>query len=125
MRYVKVLLLVLFFFLSMLFFIQNKDTVTQTFELVLAVPFLFNFRSIPLPFYLIVLSSFVVGGVLCIAYFLAERLRQSRQVKELRNRIVGLERELNQLRTMPLNQSRDDLGRDNPGGLQASEDQGN
>lgn len=121
MRYVKVLLLVLFFFLSMLFFIQNKDTVTQTYELVLAVPFLFNFRSIPLPFYLIVLVSFVVGGLLCIAYFLAERFRQAGQVKDLRNRIAGLERELNQLRTMPL----EDQGRDNLGAPHGPENQGN
>lgn len=102
MRYVKVILLVLFFFLSMLFFIQNKDTVTQTYELVLSVPLLFNLRSIPLPFYLIVLSGFLVGALVCVFYFLTERFRLSGLVRELRQKNANLERELHQLRTMPL-----------------------
>ena len=102
MRYIKVILLVLFFFLSMLFFIQNKDTVTQTYELVLSVPLLFNLRSIPLPFYLIVLGGFLVGALVCICYFLSERFRLSGLVRELRQKNTALERELHQLRTLPL-----------------------
>ncbi|HMM38615.1 MAG TPA: LapA family protein [Desulfovibrio sp.] len=102
MRYVKVLLLVLFFAASMLFFVQNKDTVTQSFVLVLSVPLLFDLRSIPLPFYLIVLASFLVGGLVCIGYFLSERFRLAGQVKELRIKASNLERELNQLRNLPL-----------------------
>ena len=101
MRYIKVLLLILFFFISMIFFIQNHEMLSSDLILKLEL-FDLDFVSRELPFYLIVLLSFVVGSVFSMTYFLAEKLRLSRELKASKAKLAGLEQEVNSLRNLPL-----------------------
>ncbi|GAB6057953.1 LapA family protein [Desulfonatronum parangueonense] len=101
MRYLKVLLLILFFFVSMLFFIQNNEVLSE--ELVLQLElFDWHVASRPLPFYLVVLLSFVVGSVFSLAYFIGEKIRMSRELKAANNKRAALEQEVTSLRNLPL-----------------------
>ena len=66
MRYVKVLILALFFFLCLVFLFQNQNVLSQklTLELnLLAIP---KMTSIELPFYFIILVSFLAGCVMAL-----------------------------------------------------------
>jgi len=101
MRYIKVLLLTLFFFISMIFFIQNDEMLSSNLILKLEL-FGLNFVSRELPFYLIVLLSFVVGSVFSMTYFLVEKLRLSRELKASKAKLAGLEQEVTSLRNLPL-----------------------
>lgn len=101
MRYIKVLLLTLFFFISMIFFIQNNEMLSSDLILKLEL-FDLNFVSRELPFYLIVLLSFVVGSVFSMTYFLAEKLRLSHELKASKAKLAGLEQEVTSLRNLPL-----------------------
>jgi lipopolysaccharide assembly protein A len=101
MRYLKVLLLTLFFFVSMVFFIQNNEMLSN--ELILKLElFDLSFASRELPFYLIVLVSFVVGSVFSMSYFLAEKLRLSHELKSSKAKLAALEQEVTSLRNLPL-----------------------
>lgn len=101
MRYIKVLLLTLFFFISMIFFIQNNEMLSSDLILKLEL-FDLNFVSRELPFYLIVLLSFVVGSVFSMTYFLVEKLRLSHELKASKAKLAGLEQEVTSLRNLPL-----------------------
>ncbi|WP_243546292.1 LapA family protein [Pseudodesulfovibrio tunisiensis] len=103
MRFVKVLFLVLLFVLSILFFNQNDAFLSQANQLVLDIPYIASFKSVPLPYYLIVLIAFAAGSILTMLYFLADKFRGSAKLKECRTRMASLEQELNSLRTMPIN----------------------
>ncbi|MBG0776540.1 MAG: LapA family protein [Desulfovibrionaceae bacterium] len=101
MRFFKVFLIVLVFFLSMIFFVQNNQVLSQTMSLELNL-FVKTWRSIPLPFYFLVLASFVAGAIFCLAYFLIEKMRLTRELKQCRSRLASLEQEVNSLRNLPL-----------------------
>lgn len=101
MRYIKVLLLTLFFFVSMVFFIQNNEVLSN--ELILKLElFDLSFVSRELPFYLVVLLSFVVGSVFSMSYFLGEKIRLSRELKAANAKLAALEQEVTSLRNLPL-----------------------
>ncbi len=101
MRYLKVLLLTLFFFVSMVFFIQNNEMLSN--ELVLKLElFDLSFVSRELPFYLIVLVSFVIGSVFSMSYFLAEKIRLTHELKSSKAKLAALEQEVTSLRNLPL-----------------------
>lgn len=97
MRYFKVLGLVALFFFSMLFFVQNNAILIQELALELKV-FGFHYQTQSVPFYLLILTSFVLGSLLCTFYFFLERIRLSKQCKQLKKEITGLEREVASLR---------------------------
>lgn len=101
MRYLKVLGLVALFFFSMLFFVQNHDILVQQLALELKV-FGWHYQTEAVPFYLIILMSFVVGAVLCTLYFFLERVRLSKQCKQFKKEAAALERELAALRPKPM-----------------------
>ena len=76
MRYLKVLALVVLFFLSMVFFIQNTPELSK--EVTLSIElFSYKFMSQPLPYYLLILIAFAAGSVLCLLYFMADKIRLS------------------------------------------------
>jgi putative membrane protein len=101
MRYVKVLLLVLVFVVSMVFFVQNTETLGQKLVLTLDLPGL-SLTSVGLPVYLITLLAFLLGALFSLAYFLLEMLRLSGQLRACRGRIAAIEEEVNSLRNLPL-----------------------
>lgn len=103
MRYLKVFVLALFFVVSILFFSQNNQILAQSLVLKLDVPYVAEFRSVPLPLYLLVLGGFLFGSLLTLAYLAADKIKAAKKLRECRTRMNGLEQELNSLRTMPIN----------------------
>ncbi len=97
MRYLKVLGLIALFFFSMLFFIQNHAILIQELSLELKL-FGWHYQTEAVPFYLIILMSFVVGSLLCTLYFFLERVRLSKQCKQFRKQMDSLENEIASLR---------------------------
>ncbi|GAB7022831.1 LapA family protein [Salidesulfovibrio brasiliensis] len=104
MRYLKVLALIILFVVSILFFSQNNQILAQSLVLKLDVPYIAELRSVPLPFYFLVLGGFVIGAILTMLYFLCEKLKSAKQLRDCRTRMNSLEQELNSLRNMPLNE---------------------
>ncbi len=105
MRFAKVFLLILVFFLAMLFFTQNNEVLSQNMTLQLNV-FLAKWKSVPLPFYLLLLAAFCAGALFSLAYFILDKLRLVRQIKESNGRVRKLDEEVTSLRNLPLaNQS--------------------
>lgn len=101
MRYLKVLGLLVFFFLALAIFAQNMEQLNQgltmDFKLMGTTWFVFS-----APFYIALLTAFFIGGILSMLFFLAERVRLSRQLKDCKSRRASLEQEVNSLRNLPL-----------------------
>ena len=93
MRYVKVLLLAVFFFLSLVFLFQNQTVLNQKLTLqfnLLAIP---NMTSIELPFYYLILASFLAGCCITLVLLLWDRMRLSARILNQTWRISNLESE--------------------------------
>ncbi|MDK2921968.1 MAG: hypothetical protein PWR24_1525 [Desulfonauticus sp.] len=106
MRYFKVIFIVLLFFFSMLFFIQNPDLINTTLSLKMNLLGKVM-ESQPIPIYLLVLIAFVVGSFLSVIYLIIDKLKAGKQIREYRQKIAELEKELTSLRNMPLNDETD------------------
>ena len=102
MRFIRVFLAILIFFLAVIFVVQNSDFLGETVQLRMDLFVLPVQKTIPLPFYFIVLVAFLLGGLLAIAFLLLDRIRLGLGLTSARRRIKHLERELNNLRTLPL-----------------------
>lgn len=94
MRYIKVLLLVLLFFFSMLFLFQNQEVLGKDMTLKLNLFFLPPFQSTPLPTYFILLAGFLLGALCCVALLLWDKLALSARLMKARWKIRDLEKEL-------------------------------
>lgn len=105
MRYLKVLIFVVIFFVLTMFFVQNHDVLQQI--VTLKLDFLINpaWSSIPMPFYFMVLAAFVIGCVLTTLILIYDRLRLSNNLRKANKRIRILEMEVNSLRTLPLTEN--------------------
>ncbi len=98
MRVIKVLFLLAFFFVCMLFFVQNT-TILET-PLVLKLgAFGYQVQSPGVPFYVTLLVAFVAGGLFCTLYFLAEKVRLATSVRSLQNKVNAMEKQLAQKKT--------------------------
>lgn len=104
MRYLKFLALLLVFVVSMLFFVQNNQSLSTTVVLEFNIVAT-HLYSQPLPLYLLTLGGFLLGALFCLAFFLVERIRLGLELKTLHTRYAALEDEVLSLRTLPLNQS--------------------
>jgi lipopolysaccharide assembly protein A len=102
MKYLRVAALILLFFFSMLFFVQNHELLSTTVRLNLQL-FSLEMQSREVPYYLIVLLAFAAGGFISLVYLLIDKIRLSSEVRKSRSRIKDLEEEVNSLRNMPLN----------------------
>ncbi len=103
MRYLKFLVLLLVFVVSMLFFVQNNQSLSAAVVLEFSVLSM-HLYSLPLPVYFLVLAGFFLGAVFCLAFLLFDRIRLGIELKSLRTRYATLEDEVLSLRTIPLNQ---------------------
>lgn len=101
MRFIKVLFLILLFVVSMVFFVQNTETLSQGIQLKLDFKYV-EYYSVKLPEYLLILGAFALGGLLTLVYFLIDKIRTSRQLKHCRSQLDALQQELNSLRNLPL-----------------------
>lgn len=93
MRVIKVLILLAFFFVCMLFFVQNT-TILETPLVLKLSAFGLSAESPGAPFYVVLLLAFVTGGVFATLYFLIEKLRLVAQVRSLNSTVKGLEKQL-------------------------------
>ena len=94
MRYIKVLLAIVFFYFVMLFFVQNQDSLSQTMSLKLDLMFAPPMQSIPLSFYMLALICFLLGGICTLIMLLWDRLTMSAQLGSSRRRTKAVEKEL-------------------------------
>ena len=94
MRYIKVLLLVLIFFISMLFLFQNQETLGRDMTLKLNLFFLPPMQPVSLPTYFILLAGFLLGALFTMAFFLWDRLSLSAKLMKAQWKVRNLEKEV-------------------------------
>jgi lipopolysaccharide assembly protein A len=104
-RYLKVLAIVLFFFVGMVFFVQNTPALSETIQLRLQILGM-RWVSIAFPYYMLILIFFVLGTLFTLAFLLAEKIRMNRELRACKHRIGVLQQELNSLRHLPLEEER-------------------
>lgn len=93
MRVVKVLLLIAFFFVCMVFFVQNTQMLATPLLLKMDV-FGLSAETPSVPFYVVVLLAFVTGGFFSLVYFAADRIRLNSLIRQGEKRIKALEAEV-------------------------------
>jgi putative membrane protein len=93
MRVIKVLFLLVFFFVCMLFFVQNT-AILETPLLLKLGAFGYMVQSPAVPFYVVLLIAFVAGGLFCTLYFLAEKVRLATSVRSLQNKVNAMEKQM-------------------------------
>ncbi|MEG2171909.1 MAG: lipopolysaccharide assembly protein LapA domain-containing protein [Desulfovibrionaceae bacterium] len=102
MRYVKVLLLVLVFFLSMVFFFQNQEALSKEMTLKLHLFFSDPMVSIPLPFYFLILAAFLLGALLTICVLVWDKFHLSARLMKATWRVRALEKDLARMQIAPV-----------------------
>lgn len=98
MRYIKVLLLAVFFFLAMVFFFQNQAPLSQETELGLNLFFIPPMKAIALPFYFIVIAAFLVGCLFAMVFLLWEKFAMSAKLMKTRWEVGSLQREVGKMK---------------------------
>lgn len=98
MRYVKVLLLAVVFFLSLVFFFQNQASLSQQLVLTLNLFFIPPMSSIPLPFYFLVEAAFALGALFTLCFLVWDKVNLSARLLKHKWQISSLEREVEKLR---------------------------
>lgn len=94
MRYVKVLVLVLVFFLTMVFFFQNQEALSKEMTLKLHLFFSDPMTSIPLPFYFLILAAFLIGALLTMCILVWDKFHLSARLMKATWRVRALEKDL-------------------------------
>ena len=94
MRYIKVLLAIVFFYFVMVFFVQNQESLSQTMQLKLDLMFVPPMQSMPLSFYMLALICFLVGGICTLIMLVWDRLSISANLSGSRRRLKAVEKEL-------------------------------
>ncbi len=98
MRYLKVLVFVLIFFVSMIFFFQNQATLATEMKLSLNLFFMAPMESISLPFYFLVLAAFLSGAILAMLVLIWDKMNLSAKAMKATWRVRALEKEVAALR---------------------------
>ena len=94
MRYIKVFLLVLLFFVIMMLFVQNQASFSDPVTLKFDPMFAPVMESMPLPRYSLLLMSFALGAVVVLAMLLWDRLSLSSRLGAARRRGNSLQKQL-------------------------------
>lgn len=92
MRYLKVLVLVLVFFIVMMFFVQNQQSFADTVVLKLDLLLLPPVESIPLPMYSVMLCCFALGALIVLMMLLWDRMTLSSRLISTRRRAALFEK---------------------------------
>lgn len=98
MRYLKVLILAVFFFLALVFFFQNQTPLSQEMQLTLNLFFVPPITSISLPFYFLLLGAFVIGCLLSLFLLVWDKFTTSARLVKTKWRVSSLESEVARLR---------------------------
>lgn len=102
MRYVKLAILALCVAAGVLFFMQNDAQFTALLNIKLDL-YAVKFVGMGIPLYAIVVAAFLLGVLLGLLYFIAEKIGSVRQLRACNKKMRSLEQELNSLRNLPLN----------------------
>ena len=94
MRYIKVLLLILLFFVSMLFLFQNQEALVRDMTLKLNLFFLPPMKPVSLPTYFILLAGFLLGGLFSMALLLWDKFSLSAKLMKAQWKVRNLEKEV-------------------------------
>jgi ATP adenylyltransferase len=94
MRYIKVFLLVLLFFVIMMLFVQNQASFSDPVTLKFDPMFAPVMESMPLPRYSLLLMSFALGAIVVLAMLLWDRLSLSSRLGAARRRGNSLQKQL-------------------------------
>jgi uncharacterized integral membrane protein len=97
MRYIKVFLLVLFFLLVMMFFVQNQASFSDPVTLRLDLLFLTPVESIPLPLYSIMLICFAMGALSVLLMLIWDRMTIMFRLSSLKREKNALGKKLEKL----------------------------
>ncbi len=102
MRFMKALLIILFFFAALAFFIQNSAALITPLELKMDFYFGYQWRATAVPFYFVVLGGFLAGALLTLGILLLDRLRLGSKARKAEKKAKALEAELKSFRDLPL-----------------------
>ncbi len=94
MRYAKVLVIVLVFFLSMVFFFQNQTALSSEMVLTLNLFFVPPMSSMSLPLYFLVLVAFLLGALVALIILIWDKMNLSARHMKATWRIRTLEKEM-------------------------------
>ena len=94
MRYIKVLLLAVVFFLALVFFFQNQGALSQSMVLTLNLFFIPAMSSIALPFYFLVIAAFACGALMTLGFLVWDKVSLTARLMKHKWQISSLEREL-------------------------------
>lgn len=101
MRFIKVFLIIVMFFVSMVFFAQNTVILSQ--PLILQFDCIArSWQSEPLPIYFLILCGFLLGALFTLLFFASQRVKLGANAHKLRKQVSRLEKEVNSLRAIPL-----------------------
>ncbi len=98
MRYLKVLLFALIFFISMIFFFQNQPALDADMTLRLNLFFIPPMESLALPFYFLVMAAFLLGALLAVCVLVWDKMSLSARCMKATWRVRSLEKELEELK---------------------------
>jgi len=101
MRFIKWIVVVLFFLFFMVFFVQNQAELATPVNLQFHL-FNLNWQAEPLPFYLWVIAFFVLGALCAIVVLLFDRIRVSARCRAANAQVKRLQAELDSLKTKEL-----------------------
>ena len=103
MRFLKALWLTVFFFFSLIFFIQNNDVLSQKMSLKLDFYYFdYIWTNTAVPFFFVVLVAFVAGALVTLGYLVMDRMRLKMDLSRCRRVVRKQEKELKKLRAIPL-----------------------
>jgi len=94
MRYIKVFLLAIIFFLALVFFFQNQGALSQSMVLTLNLFFIPAMSSIALPFYFLVIAAFACGALLTLGFLVWDKVNLTARMMKQKWQISSLQREL-------------------------------
>ena len=94
MRYIKVLLLAVVFFLALVFFFQNQGALSQSMVLTLNLFFIPAMSSIALHFYFLVIGAFGCGALLTLGFLVWDKVNLTARLMKQKWQISCLEQEL-------------------------------
>lgn len=97
MRYLKVFILVLVFFIVMMFFVQNQASFADPVVLKLDLLVIEPIETIPLPLYSVMLICFALGAFLVLLMLMWDRVALSSRVMAARRRANAFEKKLNKV----------------------------
>ena len=98
MRYIKVFLLAIIFFLALVFFFQNQAALSQSMVLTLNLFFIPAMSSISLPFYFLVIAAFACGALLTLGFLVWDKVNMTARLMKQKWQIGSLEREVEKLK---------------------------